>query len=102
MSKELINGPWQQGTKGPNGCPIIGNGKGVMICQVAHSVNHEDQRETAESHANLIAAAPDLLEQVIFVSDYLTAIHEGLPDSAVDVILRLNDVINEATGKEPS
>lgn len=33
-----------------------------MVAMLAHSVNHEDQKEEALANAKLIAAAPDLLE----------------------------------------
>ena len=57
--------PWHYTTTPqPNGCPIIGNERGLMVAMLAHSVNHHDQREEAEANARLIAAAPELLEVV--------------------------------------
>lgn len=41
----------------PNGCPIVGNDKGVMVAMVAHSVNYPDQKETALGDARLITDA---------------------------------------------
>ena len=56
-------GPWHFSTDPqPNGCPIIGSNRGVMLAMLAHSVNHDDQRGEAVANALLIAAAPDLLE----------------------------------------
>lgn len=46
----------------PNGCPIVGDSNGLMIAQIAHSINYENQKEIALEHARLIAAAPELLE----------------------------------------
>ena len=45
----------------PNGCPIVGT-NGLMICMLAHSVHHPEQKEEALANARLIAAAPELLE----------------------------------------
>lgn len=50
-------GPWKQATRGPNGCPIIGDNKGVMIAMLTTGLNFEDQ---SEANAHLIASAPDL------------------------------------------
>lgn len=53
--------PWTYYTEPqPNGCPIIGS-RGLMVATLAHTVNQDDQRETALANARLIAAAPDLL-----------------------------------------
>ena len=61
MSKHTP-GPWSFYTEPqPNGCPIVG-AKGLMIAQLAHSINYNDQAETAIANARLIAAAPELLE----------------------------------------
>ena len=61
MSK-ATPGPWSFYTEPqPNGCPIVG-AKGLMIAQLAHSINYNDQAETAIANARLIAAAPELLE----------------------------------------
>lgn len=61
MSKHTP-GPWDYGWEiQPNGCPTVGH-KGLMVCMVAHSAKDPDQKETALANANLIAAAPDLLE----------------------------------------
>jgi len=61
---EHIKGPWSfYTTPQPNGCPIVGDTEsGLMICQVAHSINEPGQAEIALAHARLIAAAPELLE----------------------------------------
>ena len=61
MSKHTP-GPWSFYTEPqPSGCPIVG-AKGLMIAQLAHSINYNDQAETAIANARLIAAAPELLE----------------------------------------
>jgi len=61
-------GPWKQATRGPNGCPIIGDGKGLMVAMITHSANEHDQSVEAEANAHLIAAAPDLLEALESIS----------------------------------
>lgn len=61
MSKHTP-GPWRFYTDPqPNGCPIVGTG-GLMVAQLAHSINYPEQRDTAIANARLIAAAPELLE----------------------------------------
>lgn len=47
----------------PNGCPIVGV-NGLMVAMLAHSVNEPAQKEEAIANAQLIAAAPCLLEQL--------------------------------------
>jgi hypothetical protein len=37
-----------------------------MVAMLAHTVNQDDQRETALANARLIAAAPDLLEALTY------------------------------------
>lgn len=55
-------GPWRYYTKPqPNGCPIVGNSRGLMVAMLAHSVDCKHQRDEAESNARLISAAPELL-----------------------------------------
>lgn len=66
MSKNTP-GPWDYSWEiHPNGCPTVGH-RGLMVCMVAHSAKDPDQKETALANANLIAAAPDLLEALIDV-----------------------------------
>lgn len=60
---EYTKGPWRHYTKPqPNGCPIVGTGYGLMVAQIAHSVNEPDQHDIAVANAKLITAAPDLFE----------------------------------------
>jgi len=66
----IIAAPWKQATRGPNGCPIIGNAKGVMVCMLAHSANHSDQREEAETNAMLIEAAPRMFKALRSIAGY--------------------------------
>lgn len=61
MTNEFTKGPWSQGMRGPNGCPIIGNGRGLMVAMIAHSANEPGQEFEAEANARLVAAAPCLL-----------------------------------------
>lgn len=46
----------------PNGCPIVGDHKGQMICVLAHSINEPSQSAQAMDYANQIAAVPEMLE----------------------------------------
>jgi len=66
----IISAPWKQATRGPNGCPIIGNRNGIMVCMLAHSTNHSDQREEAEANARLIEAAPRMLKALQTIAGY--------------------------------
>lgn len=62
METKNTPGPWRYYTKPqPNGCPIVGDTKGMMVAMLAHTINESDQKETAEANAALISAAPDLL-----------------------------------------
>ena len=63
---EHTKGPWRIGTPGPNGCFTIGTNNGLMTAMIAHSVNYPNQKEEAIANANLIAAAPDMLEALEF------------------------------------
>ena len=70
MSAKHTPGPWRFYTEPqPNGCPIVGNGRGLMLAMLAHSVNYPDQRDEANANARLIAAAPELLEALIELAD---------------------------------
>lgn len=60
--KGLSPGPWHQATRGPNGCPIIGDSKHIMVCMLAHTDSLDDQKERAEANAKLIAAAYEMAE----------------------------------------
>jgi hypothetical protein len=66
----IITAPWKQATRGPNGCPIIGNANGTRVCMLAHSTNHSDQREEAEANAGLIEAAPRMLKALQTIAGY--------------------------------
>lgn len=64
MSNSHTLGPWSFSTQPqPNGCPIVG-ARGLMVAMLAHSICFEDQRQTALANARLIAAAPELLEDL--------------------------------------
>lgn len=59
---EYTKGPWSVGKyTPPNGCKTVGV-NGLMVCQIAHSLNEPDQYNQAIANANLIAAAPDMFE----------------------------------------
>jgi hypothetical protein len=55
-------GPWRHSKGGPNGCPVVGTDRGLMVCMLSHSVNIPTHIEQAKANASLIAAAPEMLE----------------------------------------
>lgn len=57
-------GPWRHSKGGPNGCPVVGTDRGLMVCMLSHSVNIPTHIEQAKANASLIAAAPDLLQML--------------------------------------
>lgn len=74
MSKHTP-GPWRIGTPGPNGCYTIGTDKGLMTAMIAHSVNDPSQEMEAKGNAALIASAPDLLEALEAMVEYVDRMH---------------------------
>lgn len=98
-------GPWHQGTRGPNGCPIIGDAKHTMVCMLAHTDKQPEQRERAEANAQLIAAAPELLEALKgIVEEYDRDLSDRTIEEDCAAIearyRRAREVIAKATGKE--
>lgn len=87
---EFTKGPWSQGNRGPNGCPIIGNGRGLMIAMIAHSANEPGQEIEAEANAKLVAAAPCLLHALQNLGNY----NGQIPDHAWKLV---QDAIVKAT-----
>jgi hypothetical protein len=67
----------------PNGCPIVGNSDGLMIAQLAHSVNHKDQEEVAIANAHLITAAKQMYEALDALLGYFRSGNEIAVDRAV-------------------
>lgn len=97
MSKHTP-GPWDYGWEiQPNGCPTVGH-KGLMVCIVAHSAKDPEQRETAFADANLISAAPDLLEALEHCEMRLTAM-VGMTDFCANEIQRSIDIARAAISK---
>ena len=68
-------GPWRIGTPGPNGCYTIGTERGLMTAMIAHSIYELGQAEEANANARLIAAAPELLEALQDLVDYVDEMH---------------------------
>lgn len=97
MSKHTP-GPWDYSWHiQPNGCPTVGH-KGLMVCMVAHSAKEPDQKETALANANLIAAAPDLLDTLLMLRDTLP--HVGLESATrVEMLRRIDAAIARAKGE---
>lgn len=95
MTDKFTPGPWRFYTEPqPNGCPIVGNGKGMMVAMLAHSVNYKDQREEALANAALIAAAPALLQAAVAALELLKVIH----DETGKVGMQLQAAIAKARG----
>ena len=97
-------GPWKFYTEPqPNGCPIVG-ARGLMVAMLAHSINHDDQRETALANARLIAAAPDLLEALEWCAETLAvfvADGSAAPESVIGKNLTTaRAAIAKATGEK--
>ena len=84
MSTQHTPGPWNFYTEPqPNGCPLVGS-RGLMVAMLAHTVNQDDQRETALANARLISAAPDLLEACQNFSEWLRREDEGFVTAGRD------------------
>lgn len=89
-------GPWTFSTSPqPNGCPIVG-ARGLMVAMLAHSVNEPKQVDTAIANANLIAAAPDMLDALEDVDEWLMDDRYNLPD---DVVEKIRAAIKKARGE---
>lgn len=87
-------GPWRFSTEPqPNGCPIVGNSRGLMVAVLAHSINYDSQREEALANARLIAAAPELLEALEECEKALT--------QYIDASTAMNPVIKQSGHLHP-
>lgn len=64
MTNYATPGPWKVGTPGPNGCATVGTRYGLMVAQIAHSLNIPDQAGEARMNAALISAAPEMLDVI--------------------------------------
>lgn len=96
MGAQHTPGPWTFYTEPqPNGCPIVG-AKGLMVAMLAHSINHDDQRDTAIANAHLIAAAPMLLAVVQELEE--SASYWSEYDVPLGIVDRLRAAIAAATG----
>jgi hypothetical protein len=79
LAREATQGRWRQGTRGPDGCPIIGCG-GVMIAKLAHSTKEPSQAKEAEANAAFIAAASPavvlgLIERLESMTENMRVLH---------------------------
>ena len=93
MEKKFTPGTWRFYTEPqPNGCPIIGNDKGLMVAMLANSVNYADQKQEAIANAQLISAAPELLETL------QKALNSNWTDS--DWIAGANAAVAKALGEK--
>lgn len=80
-----------------------------MVAMLAHSINHDDQRETALANASLIAQAPTLLRLLKRITDNAYEIEwdayglNNFEDFDVgETIKEAREAIARATGKEPA
>lgn len=72
MDGKHTPGPWHYYTHPqPNGCPIVGNSKGLMVAMLSHSINQPEQEDEAIANAKLIVAAPDLLNALVMARELL-------------------------------
>jgi len=71
--------PWRFYTEPqPNGCPIIGNLKGLMIAMLAHSVKEPTHREEGLGNADFIANSPADIEFLLAIIDGLESAPDGV------------------------
>ena len=71
LATEPTDGPWRQGTRGPNGHPVIGAGS-LLIAMLAHSANEPDNKQVAEANAAYITAAnPEIIRALLAERDEL-------------------------------
>ena len=65
LAGKATPGPWKYSTEPqPNGCPIIGTSRGLMIAMLAHSIRHAEQATEAIGNAQFIAAAHDMADLI--------------------------------------
>lgn len=97
MSAQHTPGPWRFYTgPQPHGCPIVGNGRGLMLAMLSHSVNYPDQRDEANANARLIAAAPELLEAL----KDMIVLQAGISSDPVETLHKARDAIAKATNPD--
>jgi hypothetical protein len=62
--KDVTKGEWKFYTEPqPNGCPIIGTIRGLMVAQIAHSTKDPSQKDEAIANAHLLTEAGTVLHQ---------------------------------------
>lgn len=101
MTHKFTDGPWRIGAPGPNGCMTIGTEQGLMTAVIAHSVNENDQRETAQANARLIAAAPELLTALADLLAMCERQDDFNDDGDGGMFDRASAAIAKATGVRP-
>jgi len=98
MDTKFTPGPWRIGTPGPNGCMTIGAQNGLMTAVIAHSINENDQRETAQANALLVAACPEVLGALMnLVRELEQGDDEGLLSHS-ETMIAARRAIAKATG----
>lgn len=105
MMELFTAGPWSQGKRGPNGCPIIGNGRGLMVAMLAHSANELGQEVEAEANAKLIAQAPDMhaaLNRIAFRCQSFLADERTMQLESIEAILAICDAALDNSSPENS
>ena len=92
MSKHSA-GPWSIGTPPPNGEQTIGTAQGLMVAVATTGASVQ-----TKANARLIAAAPDLLDELLSVLDWAVTERAPLREQEIESIRK---VIAKATGEHP-
>lgn len=97
MKKQHTPGPWKIGTPPPNGEQTIGTQKGLMVAVATTGAN-----TPTEANANLIAAAPELLEALQDFLNWSDSVYYG--EDTRRELVRAKDkasaAIAKATGEQ--
>ena len=103
-------GPWKASKGGPNGCPVVGSERGLMVCMLSHSVNIPSHVDQAKANAYLIATAPEMLEAMRKASQLASIASDwnlyeveidGEMVGICDLMAVFDAAIAKATGEQP-
>lgn len=96
MSAQHTPGPWSVERHPHSGHPLVA-GEGEYV--VADCGNGEIETASEEANARLIAAAPELLEALISLRDFLRG--NGTKSARADAAISKATAATEATGATP-